>query len=278
MKLYKIAQVETIGPVYHGTVYQFKPEEIRRDRILFFSDDKMFARDYAGQKSFEAKMDADITVHSYYIKGSMFDPQNKQHVEQIKPHLPEKITVYNDFGMNADLTLDDWEGYLSGTITEKPYWSEEDLKDKKVGDLLPENDTYSRPLKYEILAMDNDKVWYAYAGTIGEVQYGRHAFRWDMESIQQQNYSKEEIANDILHLDPTSFKRKYKDFQRRHDIRAMWRSRHPITTHNNDTWRWLEGNGVFEAIQKAGFNIVKSRERRKTTYAVFPSAEVVPIK
>ena len=73
MKIYRIAQVQTIGPVYHGTVYRFKQENIRRDKVLFFSDDKTFAYDYASQKSFEAKMDADIVVYdkhdsSGYIK------------------------------------------------------------------------------------------------------------------------------------------------------------------------------------------------------------------
>jgi hypothetical protein len=40
----------------------------------------------------------------------------------------------------------------------------------------------------------------------------------------------------------------------------------------------LEGDGVFEAIQKCGFDIVKSREGGKITYAVFSSATVIPLK
>ena len=57
-------------------------------------------------------------------------------------------------------------------------------------------------------------------------------------------------------------------------VDIQWASRKPQITYNNDVWRWLEGEGVFEAIKQAGFSIVKSREGRKTTYAVFQTAEI----
>lgn len=277
MKIYKLAQSQTIGPVYHGTVYKFKPEEIRRDRILFFSDDKIFAHDYASQKSFERQMDADITVFAYYIKGNLFDPQNPKHVEMIVPYLSDKITVYNDFGMDANLTLERWKEMISGVYTEQPYWSEEELRGKKIGDALPENDTQSRPLKYELIKITPDDVYYVSRGTLSSIISGVYSFAWERDINKDRTV--EEVANDIINLGHSiEFMRKYRTVNMKHDIHVMHRTRHAVTTQNNDVWRWLEGDGVFDAMQKAGFNIVKSRERRKLTYAVFPSAEVIPVK
>lgn len=275
MKIYKLSQSNTIGPVYHGTVYNFKPENIKRDRILFFTDNKLFAHDYASQKSFEAKMDADIRVFSYYIKGNMFDPQNQQHVEAIVPYLPEKIKVYSDFGFSAELTLDKWKYFISGEYIEQPKFSNKDLEGKKAGDPLPDNEVYGKPMSYQLLKLDPDWVYYCREGEIESVINGRYSFRWEMD--KNKKYTKEEVANDLISLNHIEFKRKYNDFQRHYDISFYKATRHETKTQNNDVWRWLEGDGVFDAIQKAGFNIVKSREKRNVTYAVFPSAEVIPL-
>lgn len=279
MRIYRIAQSTTIGPVYHGTPYAFKLEEMTSNSagIKFFSDKPEFARDYASQKSFERKMDATPKVLAAYIKGNVFDPQNEQHINAIIPYLPKEITVYNDFGMDAKLPLERWKEMISGVYTERPYWSEVDLRGKKVGDALPENDTYGKPLKYEIIRLTSDKVYYTYLGFLSEIINGRYAFRWDAENIRAKNYSKEEVANDLLDLEWISFIKKYGAMQMNNRPYIMNRTRHAVTTKNNDVWRWLEGEGVFEAIRKASFNIVKSREKGQITYAVFPSVEIIPI-
>lgn len=276
MKIYRIAQFQTIGPVYHGTPYGLKRIEDMQGDVKFFTDNQTFARDYGSQKSFERKMDADITVLSAYLKGVIFDPQNEQNVNSVIPFLPEKITVYNDFGMDAKITKEKWRSLISGVCVNQPLFSEQDLQGKKVGDTLPDNEVYDKPTKYEILKITPDMVWYAYLGGINSVIDGVYAWRWEDKEILKK-YSREEVANDIINLGRIDFMKKYKDFERKHDIYVMKASRHPITTYNNDVWRWLEGDGVFEAIQKAGFNIIKSREKGNTTYAVLPSAEIIPI-
>lgn len=271
----KTSQSFTIGPVYHGTPYKFDLEEMRRG-VVYFSDNANFASNYGHQKSQEGQMDADITVLSAYIKGSLFDPQNKSHVESVVPYLPPKITVYNDFGMDANLPIEKWKSFISGIHVQQPFFSEKDLAGKGIGDLLPDNEVYDKPMKYEIVKITPDEVFCVGEGTIGGIIQGIHGFRWETE--RNKHFTKEEVANDILTLGRIEFMRKYKDIERKHYFHVKRFSRKPITTYNNDVWRWMEGDGVYEAIQKAGFDIVRSRERGKITYAVFPSAEIVPIK
>lgn len=109
MKIYKIAST-TIGPVYHGTVYNFKPEQLKfHQNVIFFSESPHFAQAYGHQKSQEGKMDADIKVIEAYISGNVFDPQNEQNINKILPFLEvsgDNIRVYNDFGMGADLKME----------------------------------------------------------------------------------------------------------------------------------------------------------------------------
>ena len=279
MRLYRIAQTVTIGLVYHGTPYDFNLEEMRDGSagVKFFSDSPQFARGYASEKSADRGMDASPKVLTAYIRGNLFDPQNEQDVNAILPYLPKVITVYNDFGMNAELPLERWRQLISGVYTDPPYWSESDLNGKKIGDALPENDTYGHPLKYEILRLTPDKVYYTYLGFLDEVINGRYAFRWDVDNIRAKNFTKEDIASDVLDLDWLAFMRKYGVMQMKNRVHIMEATRHPVTTQNNDIWRWLEGDGIFEAIQRASFNIVKSREKGQTTYAVFSSAEILPV-
>lgn len=279
MRIYKISQSILIGPVYHGTPYDFKLEDMygASDGVKFFSETKSFAENYASDKSMDSEMDASPKIISAYIRGNVFDPQNEQHIETISPFLPETITVYNDFGMNAKLTIDKWKQLISGIVVDPPYWSEQDLEGKKVGDPLPENDTYGHPLKYEILKLTPDKVYYTFLGVLSTIANGHDANLWDREGVVAKRYSKEEVANDILNLDFVTMKKKYKNVNRSNPVRVMSKPRQAITTTNNDVWRWLEGDGVFEAIQKAGFDIVKSREKGDVTYAVFQSAEITPV-
>jgi len=277
MKIYRLSQSNTIGPVYHGSPYQFNIEDMVGN-IKFFTDNINFASEYGHQKSQERQMDADIKVLSAYIEGKLFDPQNPQHVESVLSYLPEKIIVYNNFGMSAELTKEKWKDFIGGVYTEPPLFSEEDLRGKSIGDYLVDNEVYSKPMKYELLKITSDMVWFANIGELDSIINGIYSFRWDREKIQEMHYSKQEVANDILNMDRISFMRKYHDVERKHNIHVMTASRKPKTTYNNDVWRWLEGEGVFEAIQEAGFNIVKSREKGYNTYAVFSTAKIIPIK
>ena len=280
MRIFRIAKAVTLGPVYHGTPYDFNVEEMRGDSsgIKYFSDNLNFARDYASQKSSDRGLDAYPKVLSVYIKGNLFDPQLEQDVNAIIPYLPKVITVYNDFGMSAELNINKWKEMISGVYTEQPYWSKADLEGKKIGDALPENDTYGRPEKYEIIRLTPDDVYYYHLGFLYGVINGSYAFPWGSDEVRVKHYTKEEVANDLMDLDWTSFMKKYKVTQLKGRPNIMKRTRHPVTTNDNDVWRWLEGDGVFDAIQKASFNIVKMRERGQITYAVFSSAEIIPFK
>ena len=279
MKIYRIAKWQALSPVYHGTVYEFNPENINRNKILFFSDSQSFAHDYASQKSFEAKMDANIAVFAYSIKGNLFDPQCKQDVDSVMPYLPEKITVYNDFGMDSQLTLEEWRQMITGEYTEQPFWSPQDLEGKKVGDFLPDNDVYSKPLSYQLVEITPDKVYFLNNRFVSEILNGMYTFNFNNDREKNMSKTKEEVINDLKTLKENEFIKKYKLFNDlRYFPRIYYKSRHPVTTQNNSMWRWLEGDGVFEAIQQAGFDIVKSRERNATTYAAFPSAEVILLK
>ena len=278
MKIIKLAQTQVIGPVYHGTPYDF-PVDQMTGKIKFFSETAQFARDYGAEKSFDRQMDADIKVLAAYLKGNVFDPQNEAHVAVVTRIMPDKITVYNNFGMSATITKEKWKEFISGVYTEPPFFSEEDLAGKKVGDKLPDNEVYGKPMAFEILKIDPDNVWTTANGTIWELKNGRWGFGFEKDETTKMRASIpiEEIANDILNLDRSGFQRKYRDFERNHSFHISKRSRHPTTTYNNDVWRWLEGDNVLEWINEAGFDIVKSREHRQVTYAVLPSAEIIPI-
>jgi hypothetical protein len=275
MKIYKIAQTNVIGPVYHGTVYKFDPKQLKGE-IIFFTDNKSFAYDYASQKSFERQMDADITIIESYIKGNVFDPKNEEHVDKITPYLSEKITVYNDFGMDAKLPIDIWKKMITGVYVIQPYWSSQDLEGKKPGDYLPENDVYGKHLKYQIIDLTPDQVFYIDRGFVDDVLRGRYTFYHGEERKKNMERTIEEVISDLRELDKLEFIKKYGLFNDLHYFPVILsKTRYPVTTYNNDVWRWLEGNGVFDAIKKAGFNIVKSRERNNVTYAVFESAEII---
>ena len=270
-------EVTTLGPLYHGTPYRFDPQALQMNgKAIFFSDNREFARYYGQQKSQESQMDADIKVIAANVSGVVFDPQNQRHIEQVTPFLPPKVTVYNDFGMNADLAIEKWKSFISGVHTEQPFFSEKDLAGKKIGDWLPDNECYDKPNKYELLELTPDEVKCISIGTIQSVQNGEYGFRWDREKNKQ--FSKEEIAHDIIYLNHLDFLKKYHDHQRHYDFHVQTYTRHPVTTPNNDNWRWLEGDGVFEAVQQAGFNIIKARERGKNTFAVLPSAKITELK
>lgn len=279
MKMWRISKTQTIGPVYHGTVYNFKPENIRRDKILFFTDKKTFAYDYASQKSFEGQMDADITVIEAFISGNLFDPQDKQDVESVLQYLPTTITVYNDFGMDGHIPIDTWKQLISGEYTEQPYWSSQDLEGKKVGDFLPENDVYGKAMKYRLVEITPDDVYFLDSRFVSDILQGKYTFYWGKEREQNMIKSPQEIISDLKSLNQVDFVKKYSLYNDLHYFPSIYkRSRHPKTTQNNSVWRWLEGDNVFDAIQKAGYNIVKSSEKGNITYAVFPSAEVKIIR
>lgn len=148
---------------------------------------------------------------------------------------------------------------------------------KKIGDFLPDKEVVNdkRP-KYEILEITNDYIKCVEIGTMASILGGKYTFRWRIEEVPK--VSKEELANDIIHMDRISFMRKYKDVDRKHSFHIHQFSRKAKTTYNNDVWRWLEGDGVFGAIKQAGFDIVKSKEKGQITYAVFPTAKITGLK
>lgn len=274
MRIWKISQSQTIGPVYHGTVYKFDPQHLRGNPI-FFSDDRFFAYDYASQKSFEGKMDADITVVEAYISGNVFDPQNEENVRHIVSYLPDTITIYNDFGMEGHISVDSWAQMINGISIQQPYWSEEDLVGKSPGDFLPENDTYGKPLKYQLIELTPDKVYYIRRGFIGEIQNGKYTFYHSKERQHNMGRSTDEIINDLKTLDELDFIKKYGLYNDLYFLpKIFYRSRQPVTTYDNDVWRLLEGDEIMETINQVGFDIIKSRERGATTYAVFNTAEI----
>lgn len=274
MRIWRIAQVRRIGPVYHGTVYKFKAQDLSGDP-LFFTDDRNFAYDYASQKSFDAKMDADIVIIEAYISGKVFDPQNKMDVETIVPYLQDTITVYNDFGMDAKIPLNLWKQLITGTYTVLPYWSEKDLAGKQPGDRLPANDVYDKPLLYQLVELTPDKVYYLDGHFVADVLNGRYTFYHSKERLNNMSKTEQEVIYDLKNMDELAFIKKYGLYNDLHYFPHIFsRTRHPETTENNDVWRWLEGDGIFDAIRKAGFDIVKSRESGKTTYAVFKTADV----
>jgi hypothetical protein len=276
-KLAQTAQIEqqTIGPVYHGSPFKFNPEELQAGHsgVLFFSDNYYFADEYGKRKSFENKMDADVQVVTAYLKGRLFDPQNQSHVKAVTRYLGQSVKVYNDFGMTGDIPIEEWKSFLLGDITTPPFFSDKDLQGKKPGDPLPQNEVFDRPMTLELLELTPNEVKCADRGTIYEIIAGKYCFGYEYE--RNKGFSVEEVAGDIVHLDRMAFMQKYRDMNRKHSFHVMSYPRTPVTTKNNDIWRWLEGEGVFNAIQTAGFDIVKSREGGKTTYAVLPSAEVI---
>ena len=284
MNWYKISQgaqsaqiIEVIGPLYHGTPYKFDKKVLKynRDNVIFFSDDYDFAYNYASQKSFEAKMDADIVVITAYITGSVFNPENESNVSAVIPYLPEKIIVYNDFGMSANLSLDRWRYYLSGEHIDPPKFSDNDLIGKKAGDPLPDHEVYNSPMSYQVISITSDYVYYCLIGEIQSVMYQRYAIPSPhLVGVKLPKYSAEEVANGLMNFSGLEFKKKFNDLGRHYDIGIMKASRHESKTVDNDTWRWLEGDGVFEAIHGGGFDIIKGRERGKNTYAVFSSAKI----
>jgi hypothetical protein len=221
-------------------------------------------------------MDADITVIQANLQGQVFDPQNKEHVALVSRTLGDTITVYNDFGMPGELSKEEWGELISGNDTEMPFFSEEDLKGKKPGDSLPDNQVISRPMIYTLLELNPDNVKCVRNGRIGDVRNGAHNFPWELGINADKSI--EEIAHDMVHLTPPEFRTKYRIFRSDFRYNVFTFSRIPKHTKNNDVWRWLEGKGIFEAIQQAGFNIIKSREKGKVTYAALPSAKITDIK
>jgi len=280
MNWYKKSQeikIEKLGPLYHGTVYEFPHQELKynRDNVIYFTDDRNFAYDYASQKSFEAQMDADIHVITAYVSGKVFNPENEAQVNFIMPYLPKSITVYNDFGMDAKISQDEWKYYIKGESIIEPMFSDNDLKNKKPGDSLPDHEVYNNPLSYQLVKITPDTVYFCRVGEIQSVMYQNYAVPYPhLTGDKLPKFTAEEVAEGLLNLNGLEFKRKFNDLRRHYDIRVFNASRSQKKTINNDIWRWLEGDGVFEAIRNSGFDIIKSRERGKNTYAVFPTAKI----
>jgi hypothetical protein len=278
---YKTAQeLQTISPVYHGSVFSFKPEDIRPDRngIIFFTESEQFAEDYARQKSFEAQMDADIEVHAYTLEGKVYDPYDAAQSRQLAENMTEPITVYNDFGMPADLSKEEWLELVSGRITYHPMFSDEDLAGKRPGDGLPDNRNWQKTEYYELLRIEPDVVYYmSYRGVIQNIMEGRYCPNYRKDEVPE-NMTAEEIAEDIINLDRPTLTEKYCLWGANLHPRPLKATRHSETTEGNDVWRWLEGDQVMETAKKLGYSIVRSKEGGHVTYAALPGAKITPIK
>lgn len=280
--------------VYHGTVFNFQNYTFKGN-LQFFSPSEKFARSYAEQKSFEMQMDADIRVKSFYLYGKIFDPSSKEDIGKVFPYLPEEIYSGGTWG-GQDITKEEWLEEISGIGIESPKFSDEDLKGKKPGDPLPDNEVGSKPLSYELIGFENNYVLYARRGTIVSIfPNNRSMPSFYVERVEKEfkekGYTKQTVIEDLKKLEREKrngnsssnwFRKKYMLFVNdRYTEPSIYRtSRYPVQS-SFDTWGSLEmDENLLEAFKKAGFKIIKMTEKGQTTYAtlfnnIIKSSELV---
>lgn len=262
--------------LYHGTLSSQEFDTFQ-SFPAFLTPSYRFAMDYGYQKSFEGQLDADVKVLEFELlpSANVFDPQNEEHRKQLGMYLPETIEVFGSYFQSAHLKKEDFLEALKGECIKEPTFLPEDLLNAKPGTFLPDRRVYQHPKSYVFLASDNDTVFYAHRNHVSDFTKARRDIgllymdatlgkidKKDFEAVYADAY--QEWLKDIIELSGEDYFDRYK-------LRApsvYSASRHPEHLKDLDIWFYLESPGVFDAIKKAGFNAVKSKEKGEDTYAV----------
>lgn len=248
------------GLFWHGSTSPLSGNTFRRD-VSFFSNSREFAADYASSKSFEQGLDAGTVTTPFYLFGNIFDPSRKEHVVKVSGLLPEKIRIGSSWGFGTEITREEWAHEITGSDFTPVKFTEKDLAGATPGKLLPDNEVHGKPLRYELVAVRNNFVYYAPIGTMRK-----------LETSTRQKIPSREIISDLVRATDSSegwgtpqwFRSKYGE--------QSWCYRTPVASEYKekyfDTWTLFEGDpAVFRALLGAHFKIVKMREKSHDTFA-----------
>jgi hypothetical protein len=231
-----------------------------------FSTDKNFAERYAGTKSQDAGLDLSPYVFSTYLKTKTFDPDNQDHINQIRPHLPETVPHQGKYGWAA------W-----GNEIHVP-------KEQFLEKLQGINDVY-RPLSKEAhenaqpgkrMTLDGGSI-FVHHKTPTHVYYSP-SYHIDGLLPEHFDHLRELAQSEPEKSIQTEFKFKHPD-ARPWDIPKTKKVGIYSTTwvpakEKGDNWEYTENDTFKQAATKAGFNAVKQIERWKTNIAVFDKSQI----
>lgn len=262
--------------LYHGTTSGLKFKKFK-GFPAFLTPSYQFALDYGHQKSFEQALDADVMVLEFELleTAKVFDPKNEEHKKQLSPFLPENIVVFGSYYQSATFAKNDFLAALNGEAIQEPKFLPEDLLGVSIGASLPDRTVYQHPRTYVFLQQDKDNVFYMHQYSMDdfskvypemlEMYYEATLGHISNESYQKTSGEKfQEWLHNIIDLSNTEYEVLY----HRSKPKIYETTKHQTVLKDLDIWFYLESPGIFESIQKAGFDVVKSMEKGSETYAV----------
>lgn len=262
--------------LYHGTTSGQKFKKFK-GFPAFLTPSYQFALDYGHQKSFEQALDADVLVLEFELleTAKVFDPKNGEHKKQLSPFLPENIVVFGSYYQSATFAKNDFLAALNGEAIKEPKFLPEDLLGVSIGSSLPDRTVYQHPRTYVFLQQDNDNVFYMHRYSMDDFskvypELLEMYYKATIGHISNESYQKisEEKLQEWLHniLDLSNME--YEALYHRSKPKVYETTKHQTVLKDLDIWFYLESPGIFEAIQKAGFDAIKSMEKGFETYAV----------
>jgi len=148
--------------LYHGGLEGYYDDETKEDmfkkfdkfhsRTSYFSDNPMFALEYADRKTSEGGYDADIYLYTCKFSGNLFDYRNEEDFSKLEPLVPDVVEVSHGtfWYTTAKLPKSDVIKALKGISVVKP---NEKFVNANIGDKVP-NPVYSAE---EFIVVDKDE-------------------------------------------------------------------------------------------------------------------------
>lgn len=264
--------------LFHGTpygkFYQFKGS------MLFFSESKKFAEQYAQEKSFNEGLDAETTVYEVYLNSKkLLDTRNENQVRE----LVDSFDVENmKYGFaNKTYTKEEWINNILGNVESRPMWTKEQINNAEFGKVIG-NDKYGYNNDLFIGIDSENNVVHSRGGYLTE--YVKHL---DEQQIKQlisgeavevklvKGRWNDQEYRELFGNEPSRF-----DYEKE-IIRPYKTTQEVEYLTGVDNWTNIEltydsnsKKSVVDYIRELGYDGIKMFEDGQTNYAVFRTNQI----
>ena len=233
--------------------------------VVSFSPTHNFAEQYASTKSMDAGLDMAPFVFKTYLKTKTFDPNNKDHIQQVSEELGPIVKHSGKYGWSA----------FGGEISHP--------KDQFLERLQGIHDVY-RPLTKEmhenavvgkIMPLDGGRIF---------VHHKTPTKLYFSDSYQMDSLKPEHIAELKAEAQKEPEETVKKEFKfARHESRPWDLLRKKVSINHitwvpakakGDNWEYTENDELHGAMKKLGFNAIKQTERKNENVAVLDKGQI----